>query len=267
MGREPGAGERLQQVKLCMLKINSLIIGGIVALGLFSGCGTSEEAYKSDVPVTPVGNFTEGPREESENDTKFSINLDVPFFSQAPTGNWGMPYQEACEEASLLLAYYYVTGQSPSIEQFEVDELAMVDWEVETFGQYEHTTIEQTAQIARDYLGYDRWLILDDPTVENLKWYLTQGYPIVAPMAGRYLGNPYFTGEGPVYHMLIIRGYDESEGVFITNDVGTRRGENFIYSYNVLMNALHDWDDAARTDPEGILKGDKRVLVLIPETK
>ncbi|KKT72779.1 MAG: hypothetical protein UW70_C0100G0009, partial [Candidatus Peregrinibacteria bacterium GW2011_GWA2_44_7] len=189
-----------------------------------------------------------------------NLNLGVLFYSQAPFGNWDMPYQEACEEASLLLAHYYATNQSPTIYEFEQDLLAMVDWEVETFGQYEHTTIEQTAQIAKDYLHHDTVEILDNPTVEQLKAILAEGYPIVAPFAGRYLGNPYFTGEGPVYHMLVIRGYDETH--FITNDVGTRHGENFIYSYDVLMNALHDWDDTAATDPEGILEGDKRVLIL-----
>ena len=83
---------------------------------------------------------------------------------------------------------------------------------------------------------------------------------MVAPFAGRTLGNPFFTGLGPVYHNLVIRGYDNDR--FITNDVGTRHGQNFIYDSNVLMTALHDWHEAAATDPDGILLGAKKVLVV-----
>lgn len=190
------------------------------------------------------------------------LNLEVPFFSQAPQGDWGAPYQEACEEASLLLAWYYVTDQNPSRAEFEADLLAMVAWEVDYFGQYEHTSIDQTATIARLYLGHEALEVATDPTVAQLREWLNQGYPVVAPFAGRFLGNPNFTGEGPVYHNLVIRGYKGSR--FITNDVGTRHGKNFIYEEAVLMNALHDWDDAALVGPDGILQGAKKVLILKP---
>jgi len=60
------------------------------------------------------------------------------------------------------------------------------------------------------------------------------------PAAGRELGNPNFTDPGPLYHMLVVRGYTENN--FITNDVGTRKGENYQYKYDVLMNAIHDWN-------------------------
>src|SRR5512133_656297 len=47
-----------------------------------------------------------------EQGTTYSIprekHLLVPFMVQAPNANWDMPYQEACEEASLLMvAGYY----------------------------------------------------------------------------------------------------------------------------------------------------------------
>ncbi len=223
---------------------------------LLAGCalswpsGIQEAQYKSDVPVSTTKTADYGDE----------LNLGVPFYSQAPQGDWGEPYQEACEEASLLLAYYYVSGLQPTMEEFEADLLAMIEWEIEYFGDYEHTTIAQTAEMASEYLDWTDWEIVEDPSVEDLKGFLNAGYPVVAPFAGRYLGNPYFTGEGPVYHNLVIRGYDSQR--FITNDVGTRHGESFVYSYDVLMSALHDWDDAAVMDDEGILEGGKRVLVL-----
>lgn len=251
----------------------------MVLMMFLSGCSYAEfklAQHKSDVAVTdrtgkerverPAEQAILQPVKNSENtslnymELPAEVNLSVPFYSQAPNGDWGMPYQEACEEASLLLAWYYVTGAEPSKEDFEVDELAMVKWETSFFGQYEHTTIEQTAEMASKYLDYNSWEILENPTVEELKIELAAGHPIVAPFAGRYLGNPYFTGLGPVYHMLVIRGYDEEK--FITNDVGTRHGENFTYPYETLLNALHDWHDSAADYDDGILNGGKRVLVL-----
>ncbi len=251
--------------RLTLLILTMLVLGG---------CSYAEfklAQYQSDVPLTDKEGKerVERPIEEPSPENGFAIdgadlsmavNLNVPFYSQAPYGDWGMPYQEACEEASLLLAWYYVNGRTPSIDEFEADELAMVDWEIEYFGQYEHTDISQTAEIASVYLGFDNWEILENPTIDDLKRELSEGNPIVAPFAGRYLGNPYFTGLGPVYHMLVIKGYDEDE--FITNDVGTRHGSNFVYKYDTLMNALHDWHDSAETDDEGILNGAKKVLVL-----
>lgn len=32
------------------------------------------------------------------------INLDIPFFSQAPDGDRTLPWKDACEEASITLA-------------------------------------------------------------------------------------------------------------------------------------------------------------------
>lgn len=228
-----------------------------------SGCAPLQELkrahYTTDVPVSePV--LVDG--DQNVERTNESFNLDVPFYSQAPTGDWGMPYQEACEEASLLLAWYYVTDQTPSMKKFEEDLLAMVEWEIDYFGQYEHTTAEQTAEMARLYLNHPNVDVVVDPTENQIRRWLDQGYPVIAPFAGRYLGNPYFTGLGPVYHMLVIRGYDGSR--FITNDVGTRHGKNFTYKGDVLMNALHDWHDSASVDDEGILNGAKTVIVVKP---
>ena len=103
-------------------------------------------------------------------------------------------------------------------------------------------------------LDIGHWKLLDDPSVEDLKQELSQGHPIVAPFAGRQLGNPFYSGEGPLYHMMVIKGYDEEH--FITNDVGTKRGESFIYPYQTIISAMHEWHD------EDINLGAKKVIVL-----
>ncbi|MBU1911108.1 hypothetical protein KKG16_01695, partial [Patescibacteria group bacterium] len=91
-----------------------------------------------------------------------------------------------------------------------------------------------------------------------IKEELIKGNPIIIPAAGRDLDNPYFSGEGPWYHMLVIKGYDKKR--FITNDPGTRRGEGYKYEYSVLLNAVHDWTGIK----EDIRNGDQIMLVIRP---
>ena len=52
---------------------------------------------------------------------------------------------------------------------------------------------------------------------------LSEGRIVIVPTAGRLLKNPHFTASGPLYHMLVIKGFDDAKHTFITNDPGTRR--------------------------------------------
>jgi hypothetical protein len=224
----------------------------ILTAVLLSGCsGVSVEDYKSDVPARPafedrvveqeIPESVEGTTEDTvkEHLLPKEVNNAVPFFAQAPDGDWSQPWEDACEEASLALAYHYVQGTDLSVERFKREVLEMVAWEESHFGFYKDTTVAQTVRILEEYYAFGNYEILENPSVDDLKKVLAAGKVIVAPFAGRMLGNPFYSGEGPYYHMLVIRGYEEDH--FITNDVGTRQGENFIYSYETVMNALHDF--------------------------
>jgi len=187
-----------------------------------------------------------------------SLNLEIPFYAQAPDGDWNLPWKEACEEASLILAEYYLTDRSVSKSQFKDDVLAMTKLEEKLFGTYIDTSVAQTAKVYEDFYGTGKTKIIDNPTVDQMKRELAKGNPIVAPFAGKKLGNSNFTNGGPRYHMLVIRGYDEK--YFYTNDVGTKLGENFPYSHAVIMDALHDLVPVGQGDIEN---GKKRILVLM----
>lgn len=226
---------------------------------LLTACSPDESRFKSDVPVTRPS--FENRVEETVNEEAIepnalpdSINLDVPFYSQAPDADWSLPWQEACEEASLTLAYHYFSETPLTKEQFKKDVLGLVDWQNENFGDYLHSTVEQTAEMLESYFGFKDYRILENPTADSLKAELAAGHIIVAPFAGRMLKNPFYSGDGPYYHMLVIKGYDETN--FITNDVGTKRGENFIYSHATIMNAMHDYREP------GIETAPGRVIVL-----
>jgi len=79
------------------------------------------------------------------------INLEVPFFPQAPDGDWSQPWQDSCEEAAVLLAYYYATDKSPTKDEFKNDISTLVDWQNKNFGSYKDTNIEQTTEMLKAF--------------------------------------------------------------------------------------------------------------------
>lgn len=194
--------------------------------------------------------------------TLAEINLAVPFTIQAPTGDWSQPYQDACEEASLLMVKeYYAKRGAATIDSREATKeiLDMVAFEDKLFGYNRDTTAAETAMLAEKMYGFAKSEILLNPTLEQLKERLNKGQPIIIPVAGRLLKNPYFTAPGPLYHMAVIRGYTKNNQ-FIVNDPGTKRGNAFLYSFDTIMNAMHDWNGDA-----DILEGKKLVLILHPQ--
>jgi hypothetical protein len=169
-------------------------------------------------------------------------NLDVPFMSQAPTGDWGMPYQEACEEASSIMVdafYRGITGNIPPDQATKAIN-AVVDYENKTLGFYKDTTAVQTADFIKGYFKYKDVLIQPITGASQIKQAIANGYPVIIPADGKTLPNPNFRNGGPVYHMLVIKGYTATR--FITNDPGTRNGADFTYTYDGLLNSAHDWN-------------------------
>jgi hypothetical protein len=183
-----------------------------------------------------------------------NVALEVPFTSQAPFGNWDAPYDEACEEASMLMVDAYLKGYA--LDQSTADQ-AIVDqytWQTEQ-GYPIDITASQVQRVFADYWGITSRLV-KNPRVEDITNALDEGSLVVVPAAGRFLENPYFTPPGPLYHMFVITGYDSVQKEFITNDPGTRRGEGYRYSYETIMYAIHDWNNG------DVVNGEKVILVV-----
>lgn len=183
------------------------------------------------------------------------FNLAMSFTPQAPHANWNLPYQEACEEASAAMVHYYwadLEFTSPELSDQEI--LKLVDFQTEQYGFYKDTTAEETARFMRDYYGYENIEVVYDPTVEQIKAVVASGYPVMVPAYGKALANPYFRSGGPLYHMLVIKGY--TADTFITNDPGTRRGADFVYPIENVMTAMGDWNDG---DPES----GRKVMIVV----
>lgn len=181
--------------------------------------------------------------------------LDVPFMVQAPFANWDALHQETCEEASLMMVRYFRQKEAfGSLQEIDDELKALVAWETGRGFEYD-VSLKELSRIARDYYAMTSGRIIVNPTVYDIQSEIAAGRPVIVPAAGRLLDNPNFTGGGPPYHMFVITGYDRNG--FITNDPGTRRGENFRYTYQNLMAAVHDWTG----DKATITTGQKAVLV------
>ncbi len=193
-------------------------------------------------------------------------NLAMPFTSQAPTANWDAEHEEFCEEASILMVGRMFQGRNfTNTADAEAGLQQIKQWELDHLGFFESTTAAETKQVIEGIYGLqvDR---LTDPTLEQIKSAVAAGHPVIVPAAGRQLHNPNFKRPGPIYHMLVIKGYTK-KGQFITNDPGTRRGENYVYPEQTVMAAIHDWQGPPHGPDRGeanITNGPKVALVVRP---
>ncbi|MFH0829207.1 MAG: C39 family peptidase [Candidatus Kerfeldbacteria bacterium] len=184
-----------------------------------------------------------------------SVNLDVPFSSQAPKGIWDLDHSEFCEETSVLMVYRFLQGRAiKTANDAETELQRMKRWEVKRLGHHYDTDIAETAKIASGVYHLKTQLTYN-PSAQNLRDIIDTGHPIIVPALGRKLGNRFFKKPGPDYHVFVIRGYT-SDHRFIVNDPGTSSGENLYYSESVVTKAMHDYNDG---HPE---TGQKVVLVL-----
>ncbi len=186
-----------------------------------------------------------------------SVFLPVPFTPQAPTANWDELHNEACEEASVIMASEYFLGNKntqldPKLVEAQITSLT--DWQQKTFGYHLSITTEETAQMIKEQYGLTTE-IKTEYTENDIKQLLTDGKLVLFPVNGRLLNNPYFKRPGPLYHMLVIKGFD-SKGNFITNDPGTKRGLNFPYTFSILYEANGEYehkDKKVNLDKKNIL--------------
>jgi hypothetical protein len=172
------------------------------------------------------------------------INLKVPFTSQAPTANWDLPFQEACEETAALMVHYYLQDKTfASKETAEKLIQDIVTFEEDHYGNYKDTNAVETVRFIKDLWKYKTVDVYtgSQVTLDRIKREVADGNPVIVLAAGRMLGNPNFVAPGPIYHALVIKGYKKN-GQIITNDPGTRKGADYVYDPQVLMNAIHDWN-------------------------
>lgn len=191
---------------------------------------------------------------DEKDETPEEISIKVPFLSQAPFQKWDALHEDACEEASLIMAKYALDEKySISSDKGEKEIKNIIEFEEEEkYGL--SITLDELEEIARKYYEMKTGRVEKNITIEDIKRELAEGRVVIVGAAGKILPNPNFRNGGPNYHMLVIKGYDKKG--FITNDPGTRLGEGFKYTFEDLYKSIHDWD------PKNILNGGKSYLVL-----
>lgn len=189
------------------------------------------------------------------------VRLRVPFVSQAPFRVWSVPYKEFCEEASMYTLHLWKQKKpTPPADALDRALKGIQQWETEHLGTWEDTTAAQAVRVLREYFGYSDTRAVRDVTIESLKRELDAGHPVIVPAAGRMLPNPYFQRPGPLYHMLVVIGYDDAAREFITHDVGTNtKGAGLRYRYQDFYRAMGDWS-TERQQPDTTQK----VMIVVP---
>lgn len=168
---------------------------------------------------------------------------NVPFTSQAPFGNWSdQRQQDGCEESSALMAVRWARGQSLNQEEALDEILTASNYILDTYGEYRDISGQDTVNwILKDYFSYTNAELRKNITIHDIVEELLSGHVLLIPMNGQLMHNPNFTLPGPPRHMVLVKGYDSEKKIFITNDPGTRNGENYEYDYDVFYNAIRDY--------------------------
>ena len=226
----------------------------IIALFFLSGCGQATPPVLNPAGNSPAKAVTSTPivkpavtsspqavEKSAEPPAQVlpkSYQLSVAFAQQAPFANWDAVHEEACEEASMIMAdkFYKMQPLDESIMEQEIQKL--IAWEKDR-GYQVDLTADETVSVLKNYFGL-KAEIITEVTTERIKTEVFKGRLILVPAAGRLLHNPNFKGAGPIYHMLVVKGWNSKQ--FVTNDPGTRKGNSYVYDYATLLNAVHDWN-------------------------
>ncbi len=219
---------------------------------------TSPRPIESPFPtVTP---------EESIGSTpiKQAVLLNVPFTAQAPFGKWSDQRQEdGCEEASALMAVRWAQHKTLTAQEAEKEIIAISDFEQARYGNYHDTSVRDTvSRIFKQYFNYNNVEVQYNITINDIKRELSKGNLVLVPANGSKLQNPHYQPPGPIHHMLVIRGYDDSNHKFITNDPGTRFGALYSYDQDIVYGAIYDYPTGYHEPINQIIKA---MIIVHPE--
>lgn len=169
------------------------------------------------------------------------INLAVPFSSQAPAGNWAEPWQNACEETSIIMIDNFYEGDELTITEAKREILNIFTIKNKDLGPSHDESMEKISELINlAKLNWKAYVVVN-PTLEQMKQEITEQRPIMAPVYAPDLEDTPYLGVGPDYHVLVISGYDDETGEFIVQDPGSSRGKDNRYNYEDFYGAIHDY--------------------------
>lgn len=201
-----------------------------------------------DMPVIDMANINETPTIETTVVSVIpeakklppSVYIHTPYYTQAPDGDWKLPWSMLCSEANLVLAAYAVQWKPLSKEQFKKEMRAMIPLQENAFGTYFSIPMHELKSVYDTiYPDTGKTWILDNPSVDDIKAELAQGHLVIVPTAGKLLNNPFFVNGWPTFHSILVVWYDETH--FYVNEVGMSNGKNHKYTHDTVMFAMHDF--------------------------
>jgi len=140
---------------------------------------------------------------------------------------WDDLHNEACEEASLIMAESWIKNEVLKKEDLNQRILDSVAWQEQNWNGHFDINVQEVVELANEYFGIEKIYYTSVNSINDIKKELNEGNLVIVPTAGRLLNNPHYRNPGPSYHMLVVVGYNKKE--IITNDPGTRNGESFSY--------------------------------------
>lgn len=211
----------------------------------FFGAGPSITYAAPD--LVPIDLNAAAPSDQPPANLPAAVNLLVPFTPQAPLGDWAT-HQHTCEEASLTMVDRYLHGDhsggliDPQTANAEINQITQ--WK-----PAEDLTTLQVGQVAQQYMGWAYKVM--DATRQNMHNQLALGRPLIVGVRTHGLGNPRYPGYSThfeqtgwsVSHYLVVTGYDQSDS-YILNDPGLTYGHGYHITYDQLMHAIDDVDQA-----------------------
>lgn len=186
--------------------------------------------------------------------------LEVPFTSQAPEENWNEPWQNACEETSIVMVNaFYKDDDELTREEAKKKILEVLKVKKNEIKVSKDESVDTIVELINTLdLNFEAKSV-SNPSQEDLIEEIQNNRPVIIPVFAHELPNPYYGENGPDYHVIVLVGYDEAKQVFKVNDPGTQKGEGLEFSYEVIMEAIHDLNQ------ENYAAGEKKVVFTQPK--
>ncbi|EKD43122.1 MAG: hypothetical protein ACD_72C00445G0001 [uncultured bacterium] len=173
------------------------------------------------------------------------VQLKVPFTSEIPNGSWVKPWNNACEEASIVMVEGYYYGYESTTKKIAMQSMKpLFKIQDKIFGSNVDTDTFRTAKLINNYTNFSA-TIKENPTLEDVRIELRNDRPVISMHYAKNLQNPnhHFRVGGSYYHVIVITGYDDETQEFIVNDSGDEKtGGGYRYPYEDYMKSLHDFN-------------------------
>jgi hypothetical protein len=159
------------------------------------------------------------------------------------------------------MAMAWVRGvHLPSSQEVEKQIVELGHYEQAHYGFSIDSSAQDTLRLLKDYFDYQKAVLQKNISTKDILNQLQKGNIVIVPVNGQRLGNPYYKAPGPLTHMLVVTGYDARTDEFITNDPGTKHGQNYRYTNIQLNSALQNYPSGQTHGTQ--IKGDTALIAV-----